>query len=279
LFSIIQHKINKVLLKNSNSGPFLSGDLFKQNSDLKITEKWMKESINSHLKVSNAQVIFCESHLLTKFLDLYGNYVQAKVLICGNSDFDFNVAPTGIPKSVKLCLLQNLNFESDFFRVLPIGLENLSLAMNGYTKYYSMSSTLGRRINKVLVGPFSPTHPERNQLINEISNNPNCEIINTRLSTAKYQEILGQYKYVLCPRGNGLDTHRFWETLYKCNIPVISESPWSNHISRIGIPFQKYTDIEAFIASSEMDNYAPLVPARIEALWWPYWRQLITSVF
>jgi hypothetical protein len=28
--------------------------------------------------------------------------------------------------------------------------------------------------------------------------------------------------YVLCPRGNGIDTHRFWETLYAGSIPIVT---------------------------------------------------------
>jgi hypothetical protein len=28
-------------------------------------------------------------------------------------------------------------------------------------------------------------------------------------------------KFVLCPRGNGVDTHRLWETLYMGSIPIV----------------------------------------------------------
>jgi len=30
-------------------------------------------------------------------------------------------------------------------------------------------------------------------------------------------------KFVLCPRGNGLDTHRLWETLYLGSIPIVKD--------------------------------------------------------
>ena len=35
-----------------------------------------------------------------------------------------------------------------------------------------------------------------------------------------YLDSLIRYKYVLCPEGNGIDTHRFWETIYAGSIPV-----------------------------------------------------------
>jgi hypothetical protein len=30
-----------------------------------------------------------------------------------------------------------------------------------------------------------------------------------------------RYKYVICPRGNGIDTHRVWEALYLGVVPVV----------------------------------------------------------
>jgi len=30
--------------------------------------------------------------------------------------------------------------------------------------------------------------------------------------------------FVLCPEGNGIDTHRFWETLYMKSIPVVKRN-------------------------------------------------------
>lgn len=35
---------------------------------------------------------------------------------------------------------------------------------------------------------------------------------------------IGDHRLVLCPRGNGLDTHRAWETLYVGRIPVVVTS-------------------------------------------------------
>jgi hypothetical protein len=33
------------------------------------------------------------------------------------------------------------------------------------------------------------------------------------------------HKFVLCPRGNGIDTHRLWETLYMGSIPIVVRHP------------------------------------------------------
>jgi len=37
----------------------------------------------------------------------------------------------------------------------------------------------------------------------------------------RYLEGIKKSKFVLCPRGNGIDTHRLWESLYLGSIPII----------------------------------------------------------
>ena len=44
-------------------------------------------------------------------------------------------------------------------------------------------------------------------------------------------------KFVLCPRGNGLDTHRLWETLYMGSIPIVKRDIGYNDFSDLPICF------------------------------------------
>jgi len=36
-----------------------------------------------------------------------------------------------------------------------------------------------------------------------------------------YYSAIGKYRFVICPEGNGIDTHRLWETLYSKGIPIV----------------------------------------------------------
>ena len=38
-----------------------------------------------------------------------------------------------------------------------------------------------------------------------------------------YRRILLNYMFVICPEGNGIDTHRMWEALYLRTIPIIKK--------------------------------------------------------
>ncbi len=48
------------------------------------------------------------------------------------------------------------------------------------------------------------------------------DIIEARKS---YLRDIRDHKFVLCPRGNGVDTHRLWETLYMGRIPIVKRHP------------------------------------------------------
>ncbi len=44
---------------------------------------------------------------------------------------------------------------------------------------------------------------------------------NKQLSKEDYFIELKKHKYAICPRGNGLDTHRIWECFYLDVIPIM----------------------------------------------------------
>jgi len=51
----------------------------------------------------------------------------------------------------------------------------------------------------------------------------------------QWHETLGDHRLVLCPRGNGLDTHRAWETLYIGRIPVVAASAMDAVFERLPV--------------------------------------------
>ena len=68
-----------------------------------------------------------------------------------------------------------------------------------------------------------------------IFDNPNLDL-NT------YKQKLESHKFVLCPPGNGIDTHRMWETLYLDSIPVVEKNISSREYSKLPIIY--YENIE-----------------------------------
>ena len=74
---------------------------------------------------------------------------------------------------------------------------------------------------------------------------------------------LKSHKYSLCPQGNGLDTHRFWESLYMKTIPIVKRTVmtefWENFFPIILIDDWNDIDLEKLKENYEdlnkWDNY------------------------
>ena len=62
------------------------------------------------------------------------------------------------------------------------------------------------------------THFSRNECYEKLKNKL---IWNIKLSKEEYFIELKKHKYAICPRGNGIDTHRIWECLYLDVIPIM----------------------------------------------------------
>ena len=64
---------------------------------------------------------------------------------------------------------------------------------------------------------------ERRGLYNDYENKEWTIVDNPELKIDDYQSSVEKYRFIMCPWGNGVDTHRVWETLYSGNIPVTKE--------------------------------------------------------
>jgi len=49
--------------------------------------------------------------------------------------------------------------------------------------------------------------------------------VNQRIPYREYCENVKAHKFTFCPRGNGPDTHRFWESIYLGSIPIVLNYP------------------------------------------------------
>lgn len=62
----------------------------------------------------------------------------------------------------------------------------------------------------------------------------------TAQGRSRYLAEIASHRIVLCPRGNGMDTHRFWETLYLGAIPVVLDGSYqhllASHFNLPAIP-------------------------------------------
>ena len=79
-----------------NSSPFLSGDLFSDNADISVFPPRYRGKFPTINQIKDAKVIFCPSDKLIDFFEEFRPYINARVVICGNSDKEFYELPENI---------------------------------------------------------------------------------------------------------------------------------------------------------------------------------------
>lgn len=78
--------------------------------------------------------------------------------------------------------------------------------------------------SKVFIRYMSKTHISRSIDLDHLSKNDIYTIINQKQPYSDYLQSINENKFVLFIRGNGYDTHSFWETLLMGSVPILLTS-------------------------------------------------------
>jgi hypothetical protein len=114
---------------------------------------------------------------------------------------------------------------------LPLGITNNTTESHIHPIYGNTDMMIDvmqvpRKITNLVYMNFSiHTYPiERTPCYETFKGKPWVTVsnsVNTLEGRRKFLEEIRNHKFVLCPRGNGIDTHRLWETLYMGSIPIV----------------------------------------------------------
>jgi len=270
-------KFNKIRYSKKDTSPYLSGDSIANLSDYIVYGIKTTEKLNL-TKLRDANSIFVPGHLLNKFLEESFGHVRAKVLITGNSDQNFpKLLP--LPKSISHWYCQNnAVLNSKIINTLPIGLENSRLGrlkLLGLNQKNFMDVTM----DQVLVPPMSMTNTIRIFAIKEALKFPKVFRVKTKMIGEKdYLNLTNKYRFILCCEGNGYDSHRVWETLYRGSFPVLLNSKWAQSLQYLNLPiliidsFKEVSQKMLMIFANKHNDFEPL---KTDSLWTPFWKELI----
>lgn len=174
------------------------------------------------------KTIFVYTHDISHFIGKFKNEICDKILITHNSDDGIhNIVQSKAHFSQNVCIAPPKAART--LVPLPIGIENTQ-----WFDYHLFEKVKNMKIKKTkhIYFFFSlDTHPSRKDCFHKLNGILEW---NVKKNKEEYFMELAAHKYAICPRGNGLDTHRFWECLYLDVIPIIIE-PDDLHID--GLPF------------------------------------------
>jgi hypothetical protein len=265
--------------------PYLSGDFFRACCDIAFDlEPGTRPRFLAGLRT--ARSIFLKTDFLPEFFDRFAGQAEAcRVLISGNSDIELHSVPEGLPPRLCVWFAQNATVGHPRLRPLPIGLENQALAHQGLRHNFRpcRPEELARKRLQVWVAFSDGGTAERAELRRRAATAPAMTVEPHRLRPAEFQQRVRQYRFVLAPRGNGIDTHRFWEALYADAIPVTRRTSWSESLKAEGIPLLDIEDWdEIFTWTAEhwarVSTALPDRPSSMAWLWAPFWRRRISSL-
>jgi hypothetical protein len=96
-------------------------------------------------------------------------------------------------------------------------------------------------------------------------------IVNTIEGRTQFLKDVRNHTFVLCPRGNGVDTHRLWETLYMGSIPIIKKHVAYEDFYDLPICLvDEWTDVTPEFLEKEYKRVLNN-PINLEKLYMSYW--------
>jgi hypothetical protein len=180
-----------------------------------------------------SKIIFCKTDFLIDEFNSIRKLENDVILITGNSDYPIDKSRFfNVPKNIKKWFGQNILYDDEILEPIPIGIENkLESSRKGHGVGYYDRVKLKEELllNKIEKTPTKKIYSNFNIFTNfshrskvrEISmkyDHIDWEEPNLSLDTF-FNKIL-DYEMIVCPSGNGLDTHRLWEILYSNRIPI-----------------------------------------------------------
>tara|TARA_S200000501_G_scaffold377433_1_gene435809 strand:+ start:2118 stop:2975 length:858 start_codon:yes stop_codon:yes gene_type:complete len=261
-----------------DSLPFISGDTFRKFSHHIFDET---QSFNPK-KVKNNEIIFVNSDLIEIFFKIQDPKIQSQyILISHNSD----KSPTKkelslISENIIHWFVQNLEFSSiDRISYLPIGLENRrwlrNRIKNSHNNIISKSKLILCSLNEY------NNYPIR-QLVLDIASKNSYVVMKKFTNIEKYFNELGNYKFILCPPGNGPDTHRVWESLIHKTFPIFEINSFTENLRNLGVPaiyLDSWEDLDDYSEKDLELKYEHLLTFELNMIYFEYWKNQITTKF
>ena len=175
-------------------------------------------------KLTPTSVVFCKidylEHLL-KYINEKPN-VSPFILLTGQSDYPitdgvYHIGFHVLGKNrLKWC---GCNAETYMVTPIPLGIADDYCTLTVKSDFEKTKATKLLYVNHRV-----ETFPQVRAPLYSLFSDRSWATVRTpdaKGETKSYKEELLEHKFMLCPRGNGIDTHRMWEALYCGVIPVV----------------------------------------------------------
>ena len=200
---------------------FIRGEYMPHICDMRVgTESLLLYT--EQLEVPDKQhiSIYAKTERLCAAFDIIkNNPSKLFTLVTHNSDMPIRTCT--MPDNLHAWFCQNRDTEQLRIHALPIGLENEHWFP--YKQNVMLTTPKEERAIQSFAQFSRSTHGERNHALNTLRSevyDVHVGANGNRARHALFCQNLKRYAFCICPRGNGIDTHRLWEALYMGCIPI-----------------------------------------------------------
>jgi hypothetical protein len=183
---------------------------------------------------------------------------------------------------------QNVKVRHPKVIAIPIGLERVRWFphLKKQDQLHEMSKRSLEPPTKLCLANFSmATNPSGRQSCLDASSSfatlQTADTIcqDTPESYTRYLTEILKHKFVLCPEGNGVDTHRLWETLYLGRIPVVTRSLVTEAFASLPmIVLELWKDLSRSLLETYWEAFRREKPHyQLNQLFMSYWKNRLTT--
>lgn len=269
--TIAQQEVKDLDMKNKEIVNSTSNELFQA-----VTYKLL------NFEIRNESVIYSDTDYVLNLFSILKKYkdLQNITLITSQSD-------TGItdklydkkPACITKWFSSNVEIEKSGLIPIPLGISNgfskKNITENNLPSIPKKINTDNKETSMYLNFNINTNIKERGTLYEMFANEAWCNIENISSNNNHYIEKIKQNLFVLCPWGNGIETHRLWETLYLGSIPITKYHPTHKNYKDLPIVFvDSYEDINLELLMNFTENLKT-TDFNLKKINIKYWRGLI----
>jgi hypothetical protein len=192
-------------------------------------------------------ILFIGSHIrgnynlneITKWLSYINKKPYTYVIIAGKSDGILKNT-ISIPKNIIRIYANNTNYNHEKIKFLPMGSDWRSIASFSKGHIQHTDRPILCYCNFSL-----NTHSDRKDIFNMLKNKAFIMkenmgmFLKYSISRDAFFDRLGHSKFTICPKGNALDTFRFYDAIYSGSIPIVIMQHFHSYFQDVPVLYLK----------------------------------------
>jgi hypothetical protein len=211
---------------------FISGDKFWKIADF-IYSADAKEDCNrlpntfETCCLKSVSIVYTHTMYVKQLFDIIRPLNKKFIIITHNCDINVDNSFI-VPDNVIHWFAQNVNVVDPRIESIPIGLENDRWYPALHKKDKMIIKLMQPRSYRNLVYMNYAVNTNLTERIRPYQLLENKAWVTTERGVNGYEfdnyiDNIYRHKYVICPQGNGMDTHRIWEALYMGSVPIVKQ--------------------------------------------------------